>query len=85
MQNSERSKKARQTPSETTRKPTPSRRDILLTSSALVAASALGAALGPTTANAEDKPAPASGKKPNILVIFGDDIGHANVSATPRA
>ena len=79
--NSERSKKARQTPGETTRKPTPSRRDILLTSSALVAASALGAALGPTTAEAEDKPAQASGKKPNIFVIWGDDIGQANISA----
>src|SRR6476619_2892947 len=26
-------------------------------------------------------PAPLSGKKPNILVIFGDDIGQTNVSA----
>jgi hypothetical protein len=26
-------------------------------------------------------PAPSSGKKPNILVIFGDDIGQTNVSA----
>src|SRR4029077_11454872 len=26
-------------------------------------------------------PAPDSGKKPNILVIFGDDIGQTNVSA----
>jgi len=26
-------------------------------------------------------PAPSSGKKPNILVIWGDDIGIANVSA----
>ena len=26
-------------------------------------------------------PAPASGKKPNILVIFGDDIGITNISA----
>lgn len=26
-------------------------------------------------------PAPATGKKPNILVIFGDDIGQANISA----
>lgn len=33
-----------------------------------------------TTANAADAPAK-SGKKPNILVIFGDDIGQANVSA----
>ena len=26
-------------------------------------------------------PTPSSGKKPNILVIFGDDIGQTNVSA----
>jgi len=26
-------------------------------------------------------PAPSSGKKPNILVIFGDDIGQTNISA----
>ncbi|MGH9552632.1 MAG: hypothetical protein ACRD3W_24850 [Terriglobales bacterium] len=59
----------------------PNRRDILLTSSALVAASALGAALGPTVAKAADKPAPTTGKQPNILVIFGDDIGMWNVGA----
>ena len=29
----------------------------------------------------EQSPAPSSGKKPNILVIFGDDIGQTNVSA----
>ena len=32
------------------------------------------------TASAQS-PTPASGKKPNILVIFGDDIGQTNVSA----
>jgi len=26
-------------------------------------------------------PTPSSGKKPNILVIFGDDIGQTNISA----
>ena len=25
------------------------------------------------------------GKKPNILVIWGDDIGQSNLSATPTA
>ena len=30
-------------------------------------------------------PAPSSGKKPNILVIFGDDIGQTNVSAYSMA
>lgn len=33
-----------------------------------------------TTANGQS-PTPSSGKKPNILVIFGDDIGITNVSA----
>jgi Sulfatase len=66
---------------ETLAEKSPSRRDVLLTSSALVAASALGAALGPTVAKAADKPAPATGKQPNILVIFGDDIGMWNVGA----
>jgi len=32
------------------------------------------------TGNAQS-PAPSSVKKPNILVIFGDDIGQTNVSA----
>ena len=35
---------------------------------------------GPATINAQS-PSPFSGKKPNILVIWGDDIGIANVSA----
>ena len=65
---------------EVPKRKSPSRRDILLTSTALVAATALGA-LGPTIAEAEDKPATASGGKPNILVIWGDDIGQANISA----
>ena len=35
---------------------------------------------GPAPINAQS-PSPFSGKKPNILVIWGDDIGIANVSA----
>ena len=35
----------------------------------------------PTMAEAQDKPAPAPGAKPNILVIWGDDIGQGNISA----
>src|SRR5260221_1742686 len=60
------------------------RRNILLGSTTLAAASLLG---GPTQmaqaqpAQPAPAPAPAGGKKPNILVIFGDDIGQANVSA----
>jgi arylsulfatase A-like enzyme len=34
----------------------------------------------PGTASAQS-PTPSSGKKPNILVIFGDDIGQTNISA----
>jgi arylsulfatase len=36
--------------------------------------------VAPGTVSAQS-PTPASGKKPNILVIFGDDIGQTNVSA----
>src|SRR5690242_16201069 len=78
---SELSKRPQKPAEDTSKEAAPSRRDILLTSSALVAASALGAALGPTIARAEDKAAPASGKRPNILVIWGDDIGQGNISA----
>jgi arylsulfatase A-like enzyme len=38
-------------------------------------------ALAATTTVATQAQAPAAGKKPNILVIFGDDIGQANISA----
>lgn len=42
-------------------------------------------ASAPTTTMAADAPASASGggsaRKPNILVIFGDDIGQTNISA----
>jgi len=63
-----------------------SRRNILLGTSTLVAAATLtsgtlaqaqkAAAGAATTA-----PAASSGRKPNILIIWGDDIGIANVSA----
>ena len=56
------------------------RRNILLSTASLLALTAAA----PTTAQAQQtKPAatPASGAKPNILVIFGDDIGYWNVSA----
>jgi arylsulfatase len=59
------------------------RRDLLLTGSSLVAASALPAAGLVTPAEAQQPPAAAqsNGRRPNILVIFGDDIGQSNISA----
>jgi len=43
---------------------------------------AFGLALVASTAHATDaSPAPAAGKRPNILVIWGDDIGQFNISA----
>jgi arylsulfatase A-like enzyme len=57
------------------------RRNILLGGTTLAAASAFGtrASVQVTQAQAQ-QPAP-SGRRPNILVIFGDDIGQTNVSA----
>ncbi len=59
------------------------RRNLLLSSSSLLAASVLPATGLTPAAQAQQQPAPAqpSGKRPNILVIFGDDIGQSNVSA----
>jgi arylsulfatase A-like enzyme len=57
-----------------------SRRNILLAGTTLAAASALGSATTIKTAQAQPAPAPAGGK-PNILVLWGDDIGIANISA----
>src|SRR3984885_12363395 len=62
-----------------------SRRNILLGSSALVAATTLTSGALAQAQKAAPAPgaatAPSSGRKPNILVIFGDDIGQTNVSA----
>jgi arylsulfatase A-like enzyme len=55
------------------------RRELLLSGSSLVAASALLAAGAGVTAQAQQ--AASNGGKPNILVIFGDDIGQTNISA----
>jgi len=66
-----------------------SRRNMLLGTSTLVAAATLTSnafAQAQKAAPAAPTPAPAapSGRKPNILVIFGDDIGYWNVSADNR-
>ena len=62
------------------------RRNVLLSGTALVAATMATDAFAqaPKAAPAPNAPVatPApSGRKPNILVIFGDDIGQANISA----
>jgi arylsulfatase len=57
-----------------------SRRNILLAGTTLAAASAIGAAAAPRSAQAQ-QPTGEAGRKPNILVIWGDDVGIANVSA----
>ncbi|HTO67672.1 MAG TPA: arylsulfatase [Bradyrhizobium sp.] len=57
------------------------RRSILLGSTALAATSALAAAGRVQVAEAQAQQAAASGQRPNILVIWGDDVGIANVSA----
>ena len=60
------------------------RRSILLSGAALAAASALGPSVASVAQAQGQPPAPApsgGGTKPNILVIFGDDIGQSNISA----
>jgi len=58
-----------------------SRRNMLLAGTSL-AASALGVTAPMQTAQAQQQqPAAPSGPRPNILVIFGDDIGQTNISA----
>ncbi|WP_354096101.1 sulfatase-like hydrolase/transferase [Bradyrhizobium sp. RT10b] len=59
------------------------RRDLLLSGSSLVAASALSA-VGLTTPAQAQQPAPApatGGQRPNIVFIMGDDIGWFNIGA----
>ena len=55
------------------------RRSLLLGGSALSVLSVVG--LGPTTEIAQAQTPPAGGRKLNILVIFGDDVGQSNISA----
>jgi arylsulfatase len=57
------------------------RRNILLGGTTLAAVSALGSAAPVRTAQAQQQLAPPTGRRPNILVIFGDDIGQTNISA----
>jgi hypothetical protein len=59
----------------------PSRRNILLGSSALVAAATMTSGALAQAQKAAPAPASSSGRKPNILMITADDIGWFNVSA----
>jgi len=59
-----------------------SRRNILLAGTSLAAATAINAVDRTQVAQAQQQqPSAPSGSKPNILVIFGDDVGQANISA----
>jgi arylsulfatase A-like enzyme len=62
------------------RKANVSRRNILLGGTTLAVTSAMGSSAHVRMAQAQQQPAP-SGRGPNILVIFGDDIGQTNISA----
>ena len=64
------------------RRDTLSRRNILLGSTTLAAASALGTAAGVQKAVAQAQQS--SSGKPNILVIMGDDVGWFNIGAYHR-
>jgi len=61
-------------------RPNVNRRKILLAGSTFAAASAIASGSRVQVAQAQ-QPAAAPGGKPNILVIFGDDIGQTNISA----
>src|SRR5256886_4721982 len=60
-----------------------SRRNILLAGTSLAATTAINAVDRTQIAQAQQsqQPQAPSGRKPNILVIWGDDVGIANISA----
>jgi arylsulfatase len=58
-----------------------SRRNILLAGTSLAAATAINTVDRTQVAQAQQRSAAPSDRKPNILVIWGDDIGIANISA----
>src|SRR3954464_12745786 len=57
------------------------RRNILLGGTSIAAATAISVVDRTRVAQAQQPAAAPSGRKPNILVIWGDDVGLANVSA----
>ena len=66
-------------------KRTLSRRNVLLAGTTFAAASAVSGLSPISLAQAQQRPATPSGQRPNILVIFGDDVGIANISAYSNA
>jgi arylsulfatase len=60
------------------------RRSMLLGSTTLAAASAMGSATPIQVAQAQQQPSAPAGRRPNILVIWGDDVGIWNISAYHR-
>jgi arylsulfatase len=60
---------------------TVSRRNMLLSGASMAAISALVTGASVKGAQGQPQPNGAGGRKPNILVIFGDDIGQTNISA----
>jgi arylsulfatase A-like enzyme len=58
-----------------------SRRSLLLSGASIGAISALASAVSAKRTQAQQPATPSAARKPNILVIFGDDIGLANISA----
>src|SRR5260370_2162216 len=60
-----------------------SRRNIVLAGTSIAAATAINAVDRTQVAQAQQpqQPSAPSGSKPNILVIWGDDVGVANISA----
>src|SRR3981189_2509071 len=60
------------------------RRDLLLSGSSIVAASALSAIGLSSPAEAQQPATAPAGQRPNIVVIMGDDIGIWNIGAYHR-
>ena len=63
--------------------PQPHRRNLLLAGITFAAALAM-AGDHDSSGSARQQPAPAAGRPPNILVIWGDDIGIWNISHNNR-
>src|SRR5215470_16915527 len=56
-------------------------RRCLLSGASIGAISALAFGVSAKRTQAQQQPTPLAARKPNILVIFGDDIGQTNISA----